>query len=487
MRLNDIAQAILCRSNLQLSDENIINLTSFADDVKKGSAFFAIQGAVNDGHKFILQAESNGAKLIIYDKSKKEYIKSIIPGLELTALEIDKYNDCYFMATDNVRLALSRAASIFWSDKPEHIVAVTGTSGKTSVAYFTNQLWGLLGNDSAYIGTLGVSCLENKKSLTTPDILSMHNILNQLKGKGIDYVAMEASSHGIVQHRLDNIKLAAAVFTNLGRDHLDYHHTMEEYFLSKMRLFKDLLPSDGKALVFADDEATDRVIGCLSDREVLTIGKSGNFIRLLDKNILIIDGKKYPFDFVLQGKFQLYNALLALGIVISQGANIQDAVGALVKLKPVPGRMELVGKSNKGALCYVDYAHKPEALKSLLLEMRNLAQNQNKVIVVFGCGGDRDRGKRPIMGKIAHNLADIVVVTDDNPRSEIPKNIRNDILQGAHNAIDIGNRSEAIKYAIDIADFGDIVVIAGKGHETGQQIGNKIEPFSDKEEVLKYL
>ncbi len=346
------------------------------------------------------------------------------------------------------------------------------------------------------IGTTGVIApgRADYGTLTTPDPVSLHKLLAELSREGVTHAAMEASSHGLDQHRLDGVMLAAAAFTNLGRDHMDYHPTVEHYLASKMRLFS-LLPKGAPAVIFADDayslhaiEAAGRA-GC----EVLTVGRKGTFLTL--KRVEHFRHKQmaeihcgsdiYEVDIPLAGDFQVANALVAAGLAMSTGVSPAAVVAALGKLVGASGRLELVGHTVDGALAYVDYAHKPDALENVLTSVRPFTTG--RVIVVFGCGGDRDKGKRPLMGEIAARLADVVIVTDDNPRSEVPAVIRSEILAAAPNAIEIADRAEAIRTACGMLKSGDTLIVAGKGHEEGQIVGDKVLPFSDQAEIDKAL
>jgi UDP-N-acetylmuramoyl-L-alanyl-D-glutamate--2,6-diaminopimelate ligase len=398
-----------------------------------------------------------------------------------------------FAQLDDPRRMLSMLAAAFYPAQPGTIVAVTGTAGKTSVAAFARQIWQLAGRASASIGTTGVDApgRSDYGSLTTPDPVDLHALLQELQGEGVTHCAMEASSHGLDQFRLDGVRLAAAGFTNLGRDHMDYHPTVEHYFNSKMRLFRELLPAGAPAIIFADDAWSERAINAAKEagREVLTVGRKGQFLSLkrVEHNRFsqvaeISHGREiYRIDFPLAGDFQIANGLVAAGLCIATGTDAATVLNALSHLKGAPGRLDLVGKSALGAPCYVDYAHKPEALENVLASLRPFTTG--KLVCVFGCGGDRDPGKRPIMGEIAARLADVVIVTDDNPRSEEPAEIRKEILAAASGAMEIADRKQAIMDAVAMLGKGDCLVIAGKGHETGQTIGSKTHPFSDHEVV----
>jgi UDP-N-acetylmuramoyl-L-alanyl-D-glutamate--2,6-diaminopimelate ligase len=374
------------------------------------------------------------------------------------------------------------------------VVAVTGTSGKSSVADFCRQIFASLGHLSASVGTLGVITSSGAAygSLTTPDPISLHETFDRLAADGVTRLAMEASSHGLEQRRLDGVRLAAAGFTNLGRDHLDYHGTTEAYAKAKLRLFQTLLPADAPAVVNADGPYADVFVNAVRERglRLLTTGRAGEAVRLVsaetrgfDQHIAVETfGRRLQVQLPLLGAFQVENALLAAGLVLAvEGeAQAERAIQALAALTGVPGRLERVGEVG-GALCIVDYAHKPDALANVLEALRPFTPG--RLVCVFGCGGDRDKGKRPLMGRIAVEKADVAIVTDDNPRSEEPAAIRAEILAGAAGAREIGDRAEAIRIAVEELKPGDVLVVAGKGHETGQIIGDRTLPFSDHEEV----
>jgi UDP-N-acetylmuramoyl-L-alanyl-D-glutamate--2,6-diaminopimelate ligase len=332
-------------------------------------------------------------------------------------------------------------------------------------------------------------------SLTTPDPVALHQLLSELSGEGVTHAAMEASSHGLDQSRLDGVTLAAAGFTNLGRDHMDYHPTVEDYMAAKMRLFDTLLPKGAPAVIFSDDPWSAEAIRVATEsgHRVLTVGRAGNFLTL--KRVehfrhrqmieVHVGSEIFEVDIPLAGDFQVANALVAAGLAIATGTAPKLVMAALEKLVGASGRLELVGQTGKGALAYVDYAHKPDALQNVLSSVRPFTTG--RVIVVFGCGGDRDKGKRPLMGEIACRLADIVVVTDDNPRSEEPATIRAEIMAAAPGALEIADRAEAIRHAVSRLQPGDTLIVAGKGHEEGQTIGTTVLPFSDHVEVRKAL
>ncbi len=401
-----------------------------------------------------------------------------------------------FIKVGDARRALALAAAKFFSRQPRVIAAVTGTSGKTSVAAFTRQIWAALGEPAASIGTVGLvtPTREVYGSLTTPEPVALHRSLDELAGEGVTHLAMEASSHGLDQHRLDGVRVAAGGFTNLSRDHLDYHPTIEAYLAAKLRLFTDLIVPGGAAVIFADHEHADAVVAAARKRglRILSVGRRGEGIRLLESAIegfaqtleVACDGSEHHVRLPLPGAFQVENALVAAGLAIATGSAPEATFAALAHLKGAKGRLELVGERN-GAPIFVDYAHKPDALAKALEALRPYATG--RLTVVLGCGGDRDAGKRPMMGAIAAENADRVIVTDDNPRSEEPAAIRAAILAASPGAIEIGDRRAAIESSIAQLRRGDVLLIAGKGHETGQIVGKQVLPFSDHEAVAAAL
>jgi UDP-N-acetylmuramoyl-L-alanyl-D-glutamate--2,6-diaminopimelate ligase len=392
----------------------------------------------------------------------------------------------------NARRALALAAAKFFPRQPGTIATVTGTSGKTSVAAFTRQIWTALGNQAASIGTIGLVSPRSEKygSLTTPDPVELHRTLDQLVGEGVTHLALEASSHGLDQHRLDGVRIAAGAFTNLSRDHLDYHPTIEAYLAAKLRLFEDLIAPGGTAVIDVDDCYAGQVVEAARKRglKIVTVGVGGDDIKLIGGVIdgfaqvitLTHAGKTYKVKLPLVGAFQVQNAAVAAGLAIATGSEPARVFAALEQLTGAKGRLEYVGAKN-GAPIFIDYAHKPDALKKALEALRPYASG--KLVVVFGAGGDRDAGKRPIMGRIAVEIADRVIVTDDNPRSEQPAAIRAAILAAAPGATEIGDRAEAIRTSIAELKKGDALLIAGKGHETGQIVGDKVLAFSDHDAV----
>ena len=380
--------------------------------------------------------------------------------------------------------------------QPQTIAAVTGTSGKTSVAAFTRQIWAARGHRAASIGTVGVVSPRGATygSLTTPDPVALHRSLDALAGEGVTHLAIEASSHGLDQYRLDGLRIAAGAFTNITRDHLDYHLSFEAYFAAKLRLFAVLLEPGAAAVIDVDHEHADRVVAAAKARglSIISVGRHGSGIRLAESVIegfsqtlrLEHGGKNFQVRLPLVGEFQVENALVAAGLAIATGGDPAVVFPALEHLIGAKGRLELVGAS-RGAPIFVDYAHKPDALAKALEALRPYAAA--RLVVVFGAGGDRDRGKRPLMGEVAAAKADRIVVTDDNPRSEEPAAIRAAIIAVAPGAVEIGDRREAIRSAIADLRTGDVLLIAGKGHETGQIIGDRVVPFSDHEEVAAAL
>ncbi len=463
-------------------DMEITGITADSRQVKKGYLFAAIPGNKLDGSKFVEDAVMHGAIAIIAPKGTK----------------LPEGSDAVLLEVENPRKELSRIASCFYELQPDVIAAVTGTSGKTSTVSFTQQLWNLFGiSNSASLGTLGVvtNGVTRSGSLTTPDTVSLHAELADLAAVGITHLAMEASSHGLDQYRLDGVHVTVAGYTNLSRDHLDYHETIEKYFASKARLFSDVLERQGTAVLNADDEYCEKLqeICKKAGHRYLTYGEKGKDICLfkrmpkpLGQDITLeVMGNKYDLTLPLVGHFQVMNALCALGLVLAGDGDSQIITPLLAKLEGVPGRLQLVQGHPKGAAVYVDYAHKPAAVEAVLNTLR--PHTEGRLITILGCGGNRDKGKRPIMGRIATGLSDLVIVTDDNPRYEDAASIRADILEGAHGATEIADRKEAIEWGISQLKKGDVLVIAGKGHEQGQIIGDIAEPFDDVEVAKKTI
>ena len=463
----------------RLDGIEVVGVTSDSRKVKPGFLFVAIAGNRTDGARFVKQAASDGAVAVIAEQR---------PDTLPDAMA--------FIRAANPRRLLALASAKIFPRQPATIAAVTGTSGKTSVAAFTRQIWNELGYRAASIGTVGVISPAGERygSLTTPDPVELHKTLDQLAEEGVTHLALEASSHGLDQHRLDGVCIAAGGFTNLSRDHLDYHPSIEVYLAAKLRLFEDLIVPGGTAVICVDDCYAHRVAEAAKKRDlkIISVGEQGADIKFVGATIdgfnqivtIMHEGHTYKVRLPLVGAFQVQNAGIAAGLAIATGAEPARAFAAMEKLVGAKGRLELAGTHN-GAPIFIDYAHKPDALKKALESLRPYARG--KLVVVFGAGGDRDTGKRPIMGRIASENADRVIVTDDNPRSESPAAIRAAILAEAPGAVEIGDRAEAIKKTIAALATGDVLLIAGKGHEVGQIIGDRIEPFSDHEAVAAAL
>ncbi len=460
--------------NLSGDDANHI-VTGFAIDNRKiaqGTVFGAFQGAKFNGEDFIDAAIAAGAIAIV-------------------ARAQAKVSGAIHIVSDNPRREFAIAAARFFQPVPSHIAAVTGTNGKTSTAEMTRQLWRMSGHSAASIGTLGITTSSDQVStgLTSPDIVTFLANMSGLAREGVSHAIFEASSHGLDQHRSEGVKISVGAFTNLSRDHLDYHGDLESYFAAKMRLFDELLCADGTAVIWADDAYSAQVIEHAKSRDlkIITVGKNGQNIQLLNRTPtqlgqqleLLIQGETHKINLPLIGAYQASNALTAAAIAIASGDKVEHVLAHIARLQPVRGRLERAAISRSGAPIYVDYAHTPDGLEAAIAALR--PHTLGRLITVFGAGGDRDKGKRPEMGRIALQGSDIAIVTDDNPRSENPDSIRKEILAGAAEAIEIGDRRAAIAEAIGLAKAEDIVLIAGKGHEQGQIVGDKILPFDDVE------
>ncbi|MDP6428725.1 MAG: UDP-N-acetylmuramoyl-L-alanyl-D-glutamate--2,6-diaminopimelate ligase [Rhodospirillales bacterium] len=461
----------------RLVDADIHGLSADSRKIEPGFLFAALPGAETDGRDYIADAVKRGAVAVLSP-----------PGTEIgTEIAVDG-PPVALLTHDMPRRRYAELAARFHGGQPAHIAAVTGTNGKTSVVDFTRQLWTRLGSPAASLGTLGLVApgRRTQGGLTTPDAADLHATLADLAAEGVDHAAIEASSHGLDQFRLDGVQVSVAAFTNISRDHLDYHGSMDAYLGAKARLFSELLQAGGTAVLNADDPHWEKL---LAGRDVrsLTYGWAGNDVALEDcqahgdsqRLTLEIFGSGVEIDFPLIGDFQVMNALCALAIVIAGGAEPNAALQGLVTLEPVAGRMQLAARLENDAAIYVDYAHTPDALRRVLAALRPHASGALQV--VFGCGGDRDTGKRPEMGRIAARLADRVIVTDDNPRTEDAGAIRGAIMEAAPGAREIGDREQAIFEAVSGLGAGDILVIAGKGHEQGQIVGAEIKPFDDLE------
>ncbi len=459
----------------------ISGLTADSRAVKPGYLFAALPGVKSDGRSFIGQAIRNGAAAILAPSG--------------TVLE-NAPAHVSLVESAEPRRAFALMAAAFYARQPETIVAVTGTSGKTSTVQFARQIWQHLGRQAAALGTIGIVApgFERYGSLTTPDPVDLHADLSMLVERGVTHVAMEASSHGLDQFRLDGVKIKAAAFTNFSHDHLDYHLDFDAYLAAKMRLFQSLVEDGGTVVLNTDIPEYEPLLAASSSRGlgILGYGRSPRLdpdhdltlasqTPLADGQILglTVRGRAYQTRLKLMGEFQAMNVLAALGLVIATGEDPEAAIGALAHLTGVPGRAQHVATAPNGAQVYVDYAHKPGALETVLSALR--PHVQGRMVLVFGCGGDRDRGKRPLMGEIAMRLADVTYVTDDNPRTEQPEAIRAEILKTAPAAIEIGGRAEAIHAAVRELKTGDMLIVAGKGHEHGQIIGDTVKPFDDAE------
>ena len=460
----------------------VTGLTADSRAVKPGFVFAALPGVKTDGRAFIADALAKGAVAVVAQPG------TVLPAGSTAVLVED----------DQPRLRFARMAAAFHGRQPATVVAVTGTNGKTSTVQFARQMWDLLGHKAASLGTLGLigPGLDEYGGMTTPDPVSLHRDLAAVTDKGIDHLAMEASSHGLEQFRLDGVTLKAAGFTNLTRDHLDYHGTMEAYFNAKAMLFDRVLPPGSTAVLNADSDTFQPLSEICSQRghRVFGYGLAGREIRVngveplahgqrLDLTVL---GRDITIDLPLAGRFQAWNVLCALGLVIGSGngpleKDRDEALDTLTRLDGVPGRLQHVATHPSGATVYVDFAHTPDALETVLTALKQHAQR--RLVAVFGCGGDRDRGKRPVMGELAGRLADRAIVTDDNPRTEVPAAIRKEVLAGHPDLEEIGDRREAIRAAVKDLQAGDVLVIAGKGHEHGQIVGTEVLPFDDATEA----
>ncbi len=462
-----------------------VEITGLTEDSRKvapGYLFAALPGTKVDGGKFIPAACEKGAVAILAQRGT-------VPP--------EGFPDVALITDANPRRRFALAAANFFHAQPQTAVAVTGTNGKTSVASFTRQLWEAANVPAASVGTLGVMTKDETRKLihTTPDPVVLHGALADLAGAGIRAVVIEASSHGLAQNRVDGVELQAAAFTNITRDHMDYHPTFEDYAYAKMRLFGEVLPPGGTAVLNADAPLSREIAAVCWARaqRVISVGETGEHIRLLSAEpsghgqALVVehDGTQHQIALPLVGGFQASNALVAAGLAIATGSEPGDVFRALERLEGAAGRLELVGTTPAGAAVYVDYAHTPDALETALNAMR--PHTSGKLAVVFGCGGDRDTGKRPEMGAIAARLADKVIVTDDNPRSENPAAIRKAVLEAAPGAQDVGDRAAAIRAGLEGLTAGDILLVAGKGHETGQIVGDEVRPFDDRAEVRAAL
>jgi UDP-N-acetylmuramoyl-L-alanyl-D-glutamate--2,6-diaminopimelate ligase len=465
-------------------DPEITGVTADSRKVQPGFLFAALPGTQVDGRAFAAKAVEAGAA-------------AVIAGEDLPGLKVPLIN------SPDPRRAYALAAAQFWGAQPATCIAVTGTNGKTSVANFCRQMFARAGRTSASMGTLGLTVSRpdgtseqlTPAGLTTPDAADVAELLAKVAQMGVTHFAMEASSHGIDQRRLDGVKLKAAGFLNLTQDHLDYHGTMGAYRAAKLRLFETLLPRGGTAVLNADSDAYPAFAAAAvcAGQSVVSVGERGQGIRLLGRTLLP-EGQRLKLDIhglaaevrlPLAGGFQASNALVAVGLCMAAGLSADEALAGLETLEGAAGRLQRIGTGPRGGEAYVDYAHTPDGLETVLAALR--PHVRGKLVVVFGAGGDRDRGKRPIMGEIAGRLADVAIVTDDNPRSEDPAAIRAEVLAGAKGLKEIGDRREAIRQAAALLGDGDILVVAGKGHEQGQKVGDVVHPFDDVVETAQAL
>jgi len=465
------------------SDVRITGLSVDSRDVKEGHLFAALPGTRVHGAEFIQYALRMQAGAILTDREGVEIASDVLTG------------DVPVVIAEDPRETLAFTAALWFEAQPEVQVAVTGTNGKTSVASFTRQLWSEMGAEAVSVGTTGVEgAYTARLQHTTPEPITLHRVLAAAADAGITHAAMEASSHGLAQRRVDAVRLRAAGFTNLSQDHLDYHADFEEYFEAKVGLFARVLPEDGTAVINIDDAYGHRMAEIAEDRgqDLLTIGRSSEAMLQILGQRYDATGQELRFEWAgriqhvrlgLIGGFQAENALVAAGLCIGTGADPQEVFDTLPMLETVRGRMQFAARRDNQAAVFVDYAHTPDALATALKAIR--PHVLGRLIVVFGAGGDRDTGKRPLMGKAAEDHADVIFVTDDNPRSEDPDLIRRQILGGMTygDATEVGDRAEAILRAVDALGPGDTLLIAGKGHETGQEIGDTILPFDDVEQA----
>ena len=462
------------------ADPEISGITADSRRVRPGWLFAALPGTQADGRAFASQALANGAAAVLVGEGEP---------LALQAPVVSVWD---------VRRAYALAAAAFYGPGPQTVVAVTGTNGKTSVAAFCRQIFTRLGRKAASMGTLGVRTADEvltPPGLTTPDAADVARLNAELAARGVTHLALEASSHGIDQRRLDGVPLTAAGFTNLTQDHLDYHGTMEAYREAKLRLFDELLPRGRTAVLNADSDGFGAfaATAIVNGQSLYSVGEQGRGLALVSTTLLpdgqrlLVEaaGRRHDVKLPLVGAFQASNALVAAGLCIAAGEEPAEVLAALEHLEGAEGRLQRVGASPRGGEAYVDYAHTPDGLETVLRALRPHARG--RLIVVFGAGGDRDRAKRPLMGEAAARLADLAVVTDDNPRGEDPAAIRAAVREGAPDALDRGDRRAAIREAVSWLADGDVLVVAGKGHEQGQTVGGVTHPFDDVAEVAQAL
>lgn len=457
---------------------NAVGVTCDSRVVKPGMIFAALPGTVVDGRDYIPQAIEKGVVAII-----------AVPETETGTVPL--------ISDENPRLRYAKMARVFFPKQPKTLVAMTGTNGKSSTVEFLRQIWAYAGLEAACFGTLGVMSSKGyaPMSHTTPDAVALHKTLNDLAEQGVTHAAMEASSHGLVQYRMDAVDVVASGFSNLTQDHFDYHKDMDDYFEAKARLFSELTPSDAPVVINVDGDYGKELVRRSKARgqAVTTIGWHGNDIRIAEimphaasqDMTLIIEGKRHKVNLPLAGEFQSLNAVQALALALKTGVSLEQGLQGLENIKGVAGRLEPAGQTAEGAPVFVDFAHTEDGLDKLLRSVR--PHTMGKIVIVFGCGGDRDPDKRPKMGAVAAKLADDVIVTDDNPRTENPDAIREAVMKGCPDAQNIGAREAAIRLGIERLGPKDCLVIAGKGHERGQIIGTEVIPFSDVDVARRIL
>lgn len=480
MKLGDLAAGL--KLKLKNPDIDICGISSDSRAVDSGYLFAALDNGVDNGDKYIPNAIDKGAKVIL---CKDDSLRK-------------KYPDITFIDAENPNKNFAQMVARFYAGQPENIAAVTGTNGKTSIADFVRQMIFASGENAASIGTLGL--IKNNEPPvayvnTTPGPITLHKDLQRLSQDGFNYLTIEASSHGICQYRVGGINIKVAGFTNLTQDHLDYHKTMENYYEAKKLLFTDIMEEGGVAVLNADIEVYgDLRKACKkAGHKVISYGHDGDDIQLLEEEPLANGqnlkisyfGKEKNIFIPLAGDFQAMNVLCALGMAGALTGKPDEMLNYVSTLKGAKGRLQYIGETEKGGAVYVDYAHTPDALENVISAMRS--HTSGKLHILFGCGGDRDRTKRPIMGEIAQEMADVVYVSDDNPRTENADDIRKQVMAGCPRAYNIGDRERAIRFAMSQLEKGDVLIVAGKGHETGQYVNGKILPFNDEEVISKYL
>ncbi|WP_417453824.1 UDP-N-acetylmuramoyl-L-alanyl-D-glutamate--2,6-diaminopimelate ligase [Kiloniella sp.] len=480
MRLDELLSKIPEEFRPSCSDDNreITGLCLDSRKIKESSLFAALPSSVEngpDGFDFIPQAIASGATAILVSVEK-----------DTAAYE----TKIAVLKSKNPRQAISLLAAAFSEKQPETLVAITGTNGKTSIATFTRQIWEALDKKAASLGTLGIypPIPNAPAALTTPDSIGLFNSLKDLCDLGYNHLALEASSHGLDQYRLDGLRLKAAAFSNLSQDHLDYHPNMASYLDAKLRLFSDLLPNGATAVLNKDMPEYERIAKVCAARNhtIISYGHKASDLQVVKQSptadgqdlTLSLFGEIHQITLPLTGSFQAANIMAAVGLTLACGADLQQVLKILPNLKGVPGRAEKIGKTAKGGTVYVDFAHTPDAVATIIQALR--PHTTGKLSIIVGCGGDRDPGKRPLMGGIADKLADQAYITDDNPRTEDPATIRAQAMAAAPNAIEVDDRKKAIFKAVSALNNGDLLIIAGKGHESGQIIGDKVLPFDDR-------